>query len=72
VDSINSATQTISIGTANFIRDEETSRIVRAGGKKAAPFEINTNANIKTTGVVQSYDGDGDIDIFFSAKFKFK
>ena len=54
------------------MKDDQTGKLVMAGGKSMTPFTIRSNALIKGTAVVQDVTGAGEDDVFFSTNVKFK
>ena len=72
VRALGSGVTSLQIGTKNFMKDDQTGKLVMAGGKSMTPFTIRSNALIKGTAVVQDVTGAGEDDVFFSTNVKFK
>jgi len=68
---LNAATQNVSIGAVSMLREEETNKFIRAGGRPLQPFEMNSNARTSALALVNDMDG-GELEVFLSTNLKFK
>ena len=73
VTALNPTTTSIHIGSLNMIRDPNTGRLVKSGGKADAPIEFNISNNAKasvTAEVLDVIDGN-EITVSMSLPLKF-